>query len=205
MGGTAAILLAAGLSTRMGSLKALLPWKDSSLIEYQVRMLLNVPVQQLIVVLGHKASKIQTSIGNFPTVKFVFNPRYKEGKTTSIIKGFESLIKPVRDILILSVDQPRSLSTTRSIVKEHKKSEALITVPQHGGNGGHPIVLSASLMDEIFNIAEKDHGLKAIVHKHTRAINYLELQTSEILIDLNTSTDYEKSLPGTNHPLSDNQ
>ena len=78
MGGTAAILLAAGLSKRMGSLKALLPWKDSSLIEYQVRMLLNVPVQQLIVILGHKASEIQTSIDNFPAAKFVFNPRYKE-------------------------------------------------------------------------------------------------------------------------------
>jgi len=205
MGGTAAILLAAGLSTRMGSLKALLPWKDSSLIEYQVRMLLNVPVQQLIVVLGHKASKIQTSIDNFPTVKFIFNPRYKEGKTTSIIKGFESLTKPVNDILILSVDQPRSLLTTRSIVEEHKKSGALITVPKHGGTGGHPIVLSASLTDEIFNISEKDQGLKAIVHKHARAINHLELQTPEILVDLNTSTDYEKSLPGTTHPLNDNQ
>ena len=168
-------------------------------------MLLNVPVQQLIVILGHKASEIQTSIDNFPAAKFVFNPRYKEGKTTSIIKGFESLTKPVRDILILSVDQPRSLLTTRSIVEQHKKSDAPITVPKHKGTGGHPIVLSASLIDEVFNISEKDHGLKAIVHKHNRAINYLELQTSEILIDLNTSTDYEKSLPGINHPLSDNQ
>tara|TARA_B100001245_G_C22777239_1_gene375466 strand:+ start:123 stop:692 length:570 start_codon:yes stop_codon:yes gene_type:complete len=189
----------------MGSLKALLPWGNSSLIEYQVRMLLNVPVQQLIVVLGHKASEIQTSIDNFPDVKFVFNPKYKDGKTTSITKGFESLTKPIRDILILSVDQPRSLLTTRSIVKEHKKSHAPITVPKHDGTGGHPIVLSASLMDEVFNISEKGHGLKAIVHKHARAINYLELQTSEILIDLNTPTDYEKSLSGTNHPLSDIQ
>ena len=57
MPGVWAILLAAGESSRMGQLKALLPWRDTSLIEHQLRSLLDAGVEQVVVVIGHDAER----------------------------------------------------------------------------------------------------------------------------------------------------
>ena len=59
MGSTSAVLLAAGESTRMGELKALLPWQDATLLEYQVECLLRAEVTEVVVVLGHGREKLE--------------------------------------------------------------------------------------------------------------------------------------------------
>jgi len=53
-----AILLCAGKSQRMGEMKALLNWKDSTLVKYQVATLIDSGAEEVIVVLGHNAEAI---------------------------------------------------------------------------------------------------------------------------------------------------
>ena len=80
------IILAAGLSTRMGEPKQLLPFGGSTIIETVIDNLLGSKLSEVIVVVGHEAEKVQARIQHKP-VKIVFNPDYQEGMLTSAQYG----------------------------------------------------------------------------------------------------------------------
>ena len=194
MGGIAALLLAAGESSRMGELKALLPWQGRTLLEHQLQVLLDSGASQVIVVLGHQADRLEPLIKNTPGVKCVLNRDYRQGKTTSIKAGLKALETPVDSILILAVDQPRSAATVRIILEKHQKSRAAFTVPTYKGKGGHPTVFSGELLPELEDISEATQGLKTVVRRHARDVQRVELDTEEVLLDLNTPEEYQKAL-----------
>ena len=84
MGPVGALLLAAGESRRMGTLKALLPWRDTTLLRHQVSTLQQAGLSPIVVVVGHRAPEVESHIANVSGVQTVHNPHYMEGKTTSI-------------------------------------------------------------------------------------------------------------------------
>ena len=119
MAAISAILLAAGESKRMGTMKALLPWKGSTLLEYQVTTLMDAGVSEICLVVGHKHKEVSNPVKGTSGLKLVVNENYMEGKTTSIKAGL-SVMDPAADtILILSVDQPRTPAILSTILKSH--------------------------------------------------------------------------------------
>lgn len=189
-----AILLAAGESSRMGRLKALLPWRNSTLLEYQLRSLLEAGIHQVVVVLGHDADRLKPVVESVDGASWALNPDYLQGKTTSLKTGVAALAgKQVSEVLLLNVDQPRSVETVRALVKRHLESSYLITIPTHGGKGGHPILLTAGLLPELAVIDEESQGLKAVVRRHWEATERFELDDSTVLWDLNTPEQYQNA------------
>ena len=85
-GQAAAIVLAAGESRRMGSLKPLLPYGSGTVIQAVVRSLKASPVQPVLVVLGHRSEEIAAHLAG-KGVEIVLNPRYPEGMLTSVQAG----------------------------------------------------------------------------------------------------------------------
>lgn len=190
-----AILLAAGESSRMGRQKALLPWRNTTLLEYQLRSLLDAGVQQVVVVLGHDADRIKPIVEAIDGASWALNPDYLQGKTTSLKTGVAALaIQQVSDVLLLNVDQPRSADTVRTLLERHLASSYRITIPTHGGKGGHPILIAAELLPELAEIEEESQGLKAVVRRHAEATERFELDDSSVLWDLNTPEQYQKAL-----------
>ena len=120
MSEVAAIIISAGESTRMGRLKALLPWHGLPLIEYQISNLLQAGIVQIIVVLGYRYEELSRHVKG-SGVQYIVNHNYKFGKTTSIKAGIGALKEEVSDILILSVDQPRPAPLIYSLINTHKK------------------------------------------------------------------------------------
>lgn len=196
----AGLLLAAGESTRMEAPKALLQWHGRTLLEHQVATLSSADVSPIIVVLGHQSEKLESLVSQRPSIKCVYNPDFRQGKTTSIIAGLQALsaaASPQPDwILLLNVDQPRSSDVIRQIIELHHRSTQghLISVPTHGGNGGHPIILSAALMGELMEISEETAGLKAVVHRHASETLRVELSNPEVLLDINTPEEYRQAM-----------
>ena len=189
----AALLLAAGLSTRMGTTsKALLPWGNTTLIDYHVESLRNAGVGFIVVVTGFQHEKLKTRMLSMSRVEIVYNPLYHTGKASSVKAGL-SLIDPdsIDDILVCSVDQPRNHTTIRSILDRHIHTQSLVTIPTFRGRGGHPTVFSCRLLEEMNAITDTTFGLKAVIHNHP--VQLFEVETKEILIDLNTRSDYEKA------------
>lgn len=94
---TSAVLLAAGASRRMRSLKALLDWQGRPLIMHQITALRQAGADEVVVVLGYRADELQARIGvnsevyAVGGVRCVVNGDYARGKTTSIIAGVSSI------------------------------------------------------------------------------------------------------------------
>ena len=195
MAAVIAILLAAGESRRMGQLKALLPWQGTSLLKHQVASLRAGGVDRVVVVLGHRSDELKAELAGMEGVAWQLNPDYLQGKTTSIKAGLSTLGTEQLDaLLILNVDQPRNSDVIRSLLKEHLSQGSLITIPTHNGKGGHPIILSLSLMDELREIDEETYGIKAVVQRHLDATRRVEMDTPEVLWDLNTPEEYQRVL-----------
>ena len=190
----------------MGRLKALLPWGDRTLLAHQIDALLSAGVDTVVVVLGHRRDELQPLIEDMDRVRHVYNAEYRQGKTTSIRAGLRVMADVPKDeddtLLVLNVDQPRSAETVRRIVALHTEGRMgglqtrsyLITVPTYRGKGGHPIVMSASLIPEMAEISENTLGLKAVVRSHAAETQRVEVDAPEILLDLNTPEEYERAL-----------
>ena len=190
-----AILLAAGESSRMRRLKALLPWRGTTLLEHQLRSLLEAGVHHVVVVLGHDADRLKPIVDSVDSASWSLNPDYLLGKTTSLKTGVAALAgKQISDVLLLNVDQPRSADTVRTVLERHVASTCQITIPTYGGKGGHPIFISAKLLPELAEIEEESQGLKAVVRRHAEATERFELDDPELLWDLNTPEQYQEAL-----------
>ena len=186
----AAILTAAGKSTRMGQPKALLNWDGIHLIKYQIASLMESCSSEIIVVLGHKAQLVIPHI-NGTGVKYVINPDYARGKTTSIKAGLNSVKSTATDIVLLAIDQPRPPQIVSTIVDAHLAAKATITSPRYKGHGGHPIVFSTSLREELATITEDGKGVRAILKAHSNEVNKVTIDDPIIRLDLNTPMDYD--------------
>ncbi len=195
MADVVAILLAAGESRRMGQLKALLPWQGVSLIKHQVASLRAGGVDQVVVVLGHRSDELKSELGDTAGVSWQLNPDYLQGKTTSIKAGLNALgTDQPQALLLLNVDQPRSVGVIRFLLEGHLSQGSLITIPTHNGKGGHPIILSPTLLDELRRIDEESFGIKAIVQRHLGGTRRVEMDSPEVLWDLNTPEEYQRVL-----------
>ena len=192
-GFVSALVLAAGESSRMGQLKALLPWYGRTLIEFQVETLLSSGVDQVIVVTGHRAEEVEDVLAEQP-VEIVQNPDFLKGKTTSIKAGLRALDPRAQAILLLHVDQPRPSQIVMRIIREHFEHDALITSPRFEGRGGHPVIFCINLLPELMAIDEVSQGLRAVYERHVNEINALPLKTPIVLLDMNTPPDYRKAI-----------
>lgn len=196
-GETWAILLAAGESTRMGRLKPLLPWAGVTLIEWQIAQLRDAGVSQVVAVLGSRAPEVEplvTAAGATPVVNMLF----REGRASSIRAAAAAVDATARRIVIVGVDQPRPAWVTRRLLAKSSESRALILSPMFMGRGGHPIVLDASLLEELLRVDEATLGLRAITERHRAEAIGVEFENSCVIVDLNTPVEYEAALAAFN-------
>ncbi len=195
MPGVWAILLAAGESSRMGQLKALLPWRGVTLLEDQLHVLLDAGVEHVIVVLGHDADRLKPIVDAVDGASWTLNSDYLQGKTTSLKTGAAALPgREASDVLLLNVDQPRNTEAVRALLERHRSSGHRITIPTYGGKGGHPILIVAELLRELADIEEESQGLLAVVRRHADATERFELDDPSLLWDLNTPEQYQQAL-----------
>jgi len=187
-----AILTAAGESTRMGRPKPLLPWRGVALVEYQTASLLDAGVAEVIVVLGHRHQLVAPHVKG-PGVRHVVNPDYRRGKTTSIKAGLRHIDPAATDILLLAVDQPRPPEVIAAIVTAHIQKNALITSPRYQGHGGHPLVFSARLRDELEAITEEKQGVREVIQAHRAEVNRVPIDDPVVRLDINSPEEYEEA------------
>ncbi|MFZ3578988.1 nucleotidyltransferase family protein [Virgibacillus sp. DJP39] len=184
-----AIVLAAGQSSRMGELKALLLWQEVPLICYQIEQLQKAGVDEIIVVLGHKAPQIKEVIEPY-TVKTVFNQQYKQGKSTSIRKGVASVAVDPEGIFFLAIDQPVTCQTLKKLMEHFKRNKPAVVIPVHQGKRGHPILFHDNLKNDLLVVNEETKGLRDIIQKHHNQLAYLAVNDPAILLNFNKPSDY---------------
>ncbi len=192
MGPVSAILSAAGASTRMGRPKPLLPWRGGTLIEFQVRCLLDAGCDEIVAVLGHKADEVSPYVRG-QSAHVAVNPDYAKGKTTSIKAGLLAIEPGASAILFLAVDQPRTADLIAAVIRSHREQGALITSPRYRGRGGHPLVFDGSLKVELEAITEEGEGISEVYKRHRAQVNELPMEDPMVRLDLNTPEAYAEA------------
>lgn len=179
----------------MGDLKALLPWQGQTIISHQVSALVEGGVDRVVVVLGHRYEELLPELLGKPKVEWTVNHEYLHGKTTSIKAGLKALGSSAPEsLLLLNVDQPRSTDTVRALLAHHRSNGPLVSIPTFGGKGGHPVIFDGALLVELENISEENQGIREVVRRHEEGTLRYEMETGEVLWDLNTPEQYRAAL-----------
>lgn len=185
-----AILLAAGMSTRMGSSKSLLDWGGEPLIAYQVRQLKEAGADEIIVVLGHRGDDVHRALKGLPC-RVMLNSRYHAGRASSLRIGAKAVNRDTDAIVILNVDQPRTSASIRAVIAAHDERFAA-TRPSHGGHSGHPVVVSGRLRDELLAATDENDGLRGVLRAHAGEIQEIPGDAAYHL-DINTPSEYREA------------
>jgi molybdenum cofactor cytidylyltransferase len=186
----AAVLLAGGESSRMGQPKALLPWGDQKLVEYQIDQLRQPPVERVVVVLGHDADRIRPVVER-AGAEVLVNELYKRGRASSLRAGAKALVDDTRTIVILDVDEPRPRRVIQRLIENHVRASDLITVPTFDGKRGHPTVVDGWLLPELRRVRERTEGLRGFLEQHEADVVELPFDSEVVLVGMNTPQEYE--------------
>lgn len=192
MANVSAILTAAGKSTRMERPKLLLEWNGTTLLEYAVSSLCLPHVSEVIVVLGHQSAHLQIPDSD-PRVRYVVNERYEIGRSESIKCGLKHIDQLSENILLIGVDQPRTPEIISRIIDVHLRKGSLITSPRFEGKGGHPLMFSRTLKEQLATINEDTQGMREIFRLYREKVTNIELQEPMVCLDINTPEQYRRA------------
>jgi molybdenum cofactor cytidylyltransferase len=191
-----AIVLAAGMSTRMGQNKLLLDFRDKPLIAHAVDTLLAAAIDEIIVVLGHEAEKVRGKLKGKP-VKLVQNPDYQEGLSTSVRVGVEAVSVQAEGIMIYLVDQPLLEPVdVNQLVRAFTRAKAVnknIVVPFFQGQRGNPVIFDSSYREAMLGVAG-DVGCKDVIQRYPDKVFVVEMENDHVIRDVDTVEEYEEVL-----------
>lgn len=194
-----AIILAAGESKRMGEPKLLLRLAGRTIIETVVEQALASRAGQTIVVLGAGRGLMEAQISRFP-VEIVFNPDFKTGMLSSVIRGLGRLPDSARAAVILLADQPFvSSGHIDAVIAAYIESQRGIVLPVCHGRRGHPLLLDLKYRGEIKGLSRRV-GLRDLLRRHADDILEVPADDPAVLRDIDDRGDYLRArsspLPG---------
>jgi len=190
-----AIVLAAGLSRRMGEVNKLaLPIHGTPLLTHTLERLLESNLHEIVVVIGHEQETIRTLISSLP-VNIVYNENYQEGQMTSVHCGLSALKEPGDGVMICLSDLPllQAEDINRLIDAFLNHCETSVMVPTFQGKRGNPIVMDFKHRQEILG-SGRNLGCKRLLEKNPDLVTALEMKNDHTVFDLDTQDDYQRAL-----------
>lgn len=189
--GVGAVVLAAGMSRRMGAPKQLLPIAGKALLEHVLVNVRASEVQEIVLVLGSAAEELRRKIST-DSLKVIVNPDYEQGMGTSLRTGLAALSPTVKGALVVLADQPFVRpETLNRLIAAHAETGAQITLPLYRGFRGNPALLDRSVFPEVMSLSG-DVGCRAIFGDHTEGIQKVEVGDPGILLDIDTEDDLRR-------------
>jgi len=196
-----AVILAAGMSSRMGEAKQLLPLGGNTVLGQVLENVRHSTVDKIVLVLGHAAEAIKQHV-NLQGLQVVTNDAHQQGMGTSLRAGISVLPPEVEAALIVLADQPFVRpATLNAIIGRYRNSNAQIVIPIYKGFRGNPVLLDRCVFSEIMALGG-DIGCRAIFGGHLEGIVKAPVKDIGILLDLDSKDDFEKLQhfsPGTVH------
>lgn len=191
-----AVVLAAGLSTRMGRPKMVLPWGKLTVIEKVVTTLLEADIHSVIVVTGATHLELLGILSKYDNVRLVYNPCFDNGEMLhSLQLGLRSLSPEIKGALIVLGDQPLiQKETIQMVVKTFLEKNSPLVIPSFQMRRGHPWMVSRELWGEILDI-QPPKTLRDFLQAKQENITYVIVETPSIFQDLDTPEDYETQRP----------
>ncbi len=178
-----AIVLAAGLSSRMGETNKLLAQVNGkSLLKHVLINLTKSDVDQIVVVAGHESEKIAQQISG-PSIKLINNADFEKGLSTSIKAGIETIQSSCDAVLIMQADMPFVESNLFNQIISAFHNNDDIVIPRYKGQIGNPLLWSSKYFEQLKQLSG-DKGAKQILNDYKGAISYVDVDNIGILVDI---------------------
>lgn len=188
---SAAIVLAAGMSTRMGAINKLLIEIDGvPMIRRTVQACLEACDAPVTVVTGFQAGAVERALAGL-ALNCVFNPIFEAGQKTSVAAGLVAA-PDARVTLIALGDQPLLTAADLTwLLAQHSQNECpLITVPVQGELRGNPLVIPHEIKPRL--LADKQNpGCQKFTRENSASVRFLSTQNPAFYCDIDTPKDLE--------------
>jgi molybdenum cofactor cytidylyltransferase len=183
----AAIILAAGSSSRLGRPKLLLTHQGVPLLRRAVDAAVQGGCDEVIVVLGADRDRYLPLLSGSPA-RAVENPQYREGMSSSIRTGVEAASDDVQAAVIMLADQPFiDAGVLRRLIETYRSSGMKIVACRYGGVHGVPTVFDRALFLELL-LLEGDAGARQVMATYPRHVTTIEIP-AEAARDIDTVDD----------------
>ncbi len=194
------IVLAAGASTRMGQVKAALPFGHTgeTVLSQVVRTLLRGGVPDVTVVAGAHIDEVRSAMPpHEPRARVIEHTDWPQGQLSSLLKGLDAIDNPLLEAAVVTlVDVPLVLpSTVSAVIAEWRRTRAPILRPSTGATGaerhGHPVVFDRSVFADL-RAADLSAGAKAVFARYGDRVVNVDVDDPGAFEDIDTPGDYEK-------------
>lgn len=184
------IVLAAGLSSRMGQLKPLLKLGNETLLQKLVNCYKAAGAERVFVVTGFQHEIIEKNTADAETV---YNPDYEQGMITSIQAGLKRALDYEWDgVMFMPVDhamvRPYML---KLMLNEFAVDEEQIIFPVYNLRRGHPPVVCRSVAEKL-SVYDGERGAKRFLFSMPEIAKEVEVYSADLFTDMDTPEDYEK-------------
>ena len=195
---TGAVVVAAGMSSRMGEFKPMLSIGSISIAQRVIATLRQAGASRIVVVTGYNAEELEWHLARSGVV-FLRNERYETTHMfDSALIGLKYLRDKCRQVLFTPVDIPLFTSATAEALLS---SGAELACPVCGGSRGHPILMSANVIDRVLEDSGEG-GLSGALSRCGVPMTFVEVDDAGILHDADTPEDYRELLRMHNSQLT---
>jgi molybdenum cofactor cytidylyltransferase len=185
-----AVVLAAGMSRRMGRPKVLLPWRPGEIVIQAVVDALLPHASPVLVVGGYRIAEVSRAVTP-RGAQVVMNPDYEMGEMLSSFKaGLAALPGDVEAALIALGDQPRiRAETVARLAAAFADAPGGIVVPSYAMRRGHPLIIARRHWGEFMELGQDD-APRTVIERHKAAITYVLCEDDSIIGDIDTPEQY---------------
>ncbi|MGB0523868.1 MAG: nucleotidyltransferase family protein [Flammeovirgaceae bacterium] len=187
----AILIIAAGASSRMGSPKQLLTWRNTTLLGHAIQQAVQANAQEVFVVLGANYERIYPTISS-QNISILKHKQWAKGMGTSIAFGISQFMhRDFEGALIMLADQPQVTTNYLNQLIEQFESgqQQLIATSYTNAKIGVPALFDASYFAQLMAL-EGDKGAKKVIQQHAEFITLVEPE--EELVDIDTMEEYEQ-------------
>lgn len=186
----AAVILAAGLSRRMGQAKLLMLLDGRAIVRHAVEAVLSGGVDSVWVVSGPAVEAIESALGGLE-VQIVVNPAPEEGQAGSVRVGIGALPASADWALIALGDQPMlPPSIVPALLAARRTSDKPIVAPRYRDGQGNPVLFKRGIFPELLRLGG-DQGARPIIQRDPTRVEWVDFDLA-MPPDVDTPGDYEK-------------
>jgi molybdenum cofactor cytidylyltransferase len=190
-----AVVLAAGESKRMGQLKQLLPWGQTTVLAQSLSNLRASAVHDILVVSGHQAGAVE-AVAREHGLDSVHNPDYASGEMLSSLQTAVRKLPENRSaVLVMLADQPMvGPEIVDLILDAYRKGQGELLAPSFRGRRGNPVLIGRRYFAELLALPA-GAAPRDLLKSHPEDVVTVEVSTDSVLRDLDRPEDYERWRP----------